>query len=445
MTARSALPRLSARDSAAVTADVLLPFVLRGPIARRPRVVGLAQRMDADSRAVRRLQAVRARYGPGPVLAPLPGRTIALILSPTHVGRVLHDSPDTFATANREKRAALSHFQPHGVLISTPTERAERRPFNGAVLQEHQPLHDFAGAFTAVVNEEAQTLVEHTRRTGVLEWDTFITVWWRIVRRVVLGHGARSDSAVTDALSRLRRNANLAYLRPRRTRVRADFERRLREHVARADPNSLAALVATMPTAPGVDPAGQMPQWLFAFEPAGMAAFRALALVASHPDVAARVRQELQSDDPNQPSTRPLLRGCVLESLRLWPTTPAILRDAVVPTEWDAGTLPAGAAVMIFAPLFHRDASALPYAHAFAPEVWSDQRSPGPPTEWPLIPFSDGPAICPGRNLVLLTTSTLLACLFADLDLRLERPLPTTVHGQLPGTLSPFHLRFLAA
>src|SRR5215208_3128453 len=110
--------RASARDSLGVVADVVMPLTARGVIVRRPPVVGVFDRMDADRRAVRRMQRLRSRYGPGPVLLAVPGRDIALVLDPDHVRRILAESPEPFATANREKVAALSHFQPHGVLIS---------------------------------------------------------------------------------------------------------------------------------------------------------------------------------------------------------------------------------------------------------------------------------------------------------------------------------------
>src|SRR5947208_3467779 len=55
-----ALPRASAADSAAFAADVLMPLAARGVIVRRPRVVGLLDRVDADRRAVRRMQRLRA-------------------------------------------------------------------------------------------------------------------------------------------------------------------------------------------------------------------------------------------------------------------------------------------------------------------------------------------------------------------------------------------------
>jgi hypothetical protein len=80
------------------------------------------------------MQLVRDRYGPGPVLLAIPGRNVALVLSGDHVTRVLEGSPEPFAVASREKRAALSHFQPQGVLVSHGAERIDRRRFNEAVL-----------------------------------------------------------------------------------------------------------------------------------------------------------------------------------------------------------------------------------------------------------------------------------------------------------------------
>ena len=103
-------------------------------IARRPRVADVAEWFDADRRAVPRMQRVRDRHRPGPVVVRLPGRTVALIVDPDHLRRVLDQSPETFSTANREKWAALASFQPHGVLISDPDQRAQRRPFNERVL-----------------------------------------------------------------------------------------------------------------------------------------------------------------------------------------------------------------------------------------------------------------------------------------------------------------------
>ena len=99
----------------------------------------------------------------------------------------------------------------------------------------------------------------------------------------------------------------------------------------------------------------------------------------------------------------------MLDTVRLWPTTPLILRETTGPTEWRGGALPAGMGIVIFVPYFDRDPERLPFADQFAPEVWLD----GQAEAYGLLPFSAGPAACPGRNLVLLTASAMLARLLA--------------------------------
>jgi len=393
-----------------VIADVVAPLLARGVIVRRPRVVDALDRLDADRRAVRRLQRVRDEHGAGPALLAAPGRDVALVLAAEDVRRVLEGSPAPFAPDTREKRAALGHFEPHGVLVSHGAERADRRAFNERVLEPERPVHAMGDALVEKVSEEAEAMLAGG---GTLTWGTFAVPWWRLVRRIVLGDGARDDHELTDMLTRLRRDANWAFLAPRRTALRERFFARLRAHLERAEPGSLAHHVASAPATPRTDPLQQVPQWLFAFDAAGMASFRAMALLAGRPE-----------RDPT------FLRATVLESLRLWPTTPAILRDTTEETVWAGGTLPAGAALVIFAPFFHRDFEG---ADAFQPGLWLDGG------EHPaLVPFSAGPAMCPGRSLVLFATSTLLTCLLDGRELR-----GSSVNGApLPATLSPFRLRF---
>jgi cytochrome P450 len=422
------ITRLSARDTAGVMLDVVAPLFAQGVIVRRPAVVAAAARLGADRRAVLRMGALRDRYGPGPVLLRLPARDVALVLSSADVHRVLVTEPELFAPANREKRAALSHFQPEGVLISEGRERAARRAFNEDVLESERPTHSLGDELVARAREEAHEIIGAARRAGQLTWDVFAPGWWRLVRRVVLGDGARDDEHVTDALTRLRRDANWAFLKPRRTRLREQVHTELSERLARLEPRSLAARIASGPGSGERAAVDQVAHWLFAFDAAAMAAFRTLALLDAHPSRRERVR--------NDPA---LLRAAVLESVRLWPTTPAVLRDATAETNWTSGTLPKGSAVVIFAPFFHRDRRRLPYADAFCPEIWLDGRAQDDPA---LIPFSDGPAICPGRNLVLLLTSSVLSALVEGDDVRQASAGPLHEGRPLPATLNPFGLRF---
>jgi hypothetical protein len=267
---------------------------------------------------------------------------------------------------------------------------------------------------------------------------------------VVLGESARDDERVTELMATLRRAANWSYLHPPRPRLRAELAERLRGYVERAEPGSLIAHAAAAsagrapdaapealaggPSAAGVDPAGQVPQWLFAYDAAGAAVLRALAVATARPEVRDRLRAEAASGAAMQPYAR----GAVLESVRLWPTTLVVLRDSTAPTTWGERELPAGTGFAILSAHFHRDRDRLDVADAFAPEAWRDGRADA---DWGLVPFSGGPVSCPGRNVVLLTAGRLLARL-AEADLVHPRA-RYLASDPLPATFDHLGTRFL--
>jgi cytochrome P450 len=431
-------PKASLRDSVAVFLEVLVPTVAKGPVIRRPRMVALAERFGLDSTAVKRMQRLRRKYGRGPLRIHFPLGSRAVILSPEHVHRVLEETPEPFATASSEKVGALAHFEPKMALISHGADRAERRRFNEEVLDTALPAHRLAERFLQVVADEADGILQAARARGELTWDEFAPGWFRVVRRVVLGDGAAEDHELTAILDQLRSDANWSFFRPRRDRKREQFFERLGDHLARAEPGSLAAVMAETHATEQTAASHQPPQWLFAFDPAGMTTFRAFALLASHPEHAERAREEIRSREGTSFQLMPYLRACVLESLRLWPTTPMVLRETTAETTWETGRLEPGTGILVFAPFFHRDDRRLADAHRFAPELWLEERTR---EDWPLIPFSAGPGICPGRNLVLLVTSAMLAALLDERHPRLvsHRLGPDE---PLPGTLDNYSLRF---
>lgn len=433
------VPTASAADSALALSEVLVPLMGRGLILRRSPVVATAERLDLDRRAVKRMQKLRQRYGAGPLLLRIPGRRMALILEPEHVHKVLDASPEPFSAATMEKEHALGQFQPDGVLVSEGPERDDRRRFNEAVLDTDRPLHQLGAAFVTKIREEAAALLAEAAADGSLDWDTFVVGWHRLVRRIALGDAAAEDHELTDLLGELRAKANWSFLRPTDRATRERFLQRLAEHVDRAEPGSLAAMMAATPSTPVTEPVQQVPQWLFAFEPAGMAVFRALALIDAHPTWQRQVRDGLSGRDLTQAQELPSLVATVLETLRLWPTTPGILRETTTPTQWERGVLPAKTSVLIHAPFFHRDDQRLDVADRFAPELW-DGRTPS--RNWPLVPFSDGPVVCPGRSLVLFSTSTMLAALLERHELRLSEAGRLEPTDRLPSVLDPFSLRY---
>lgn len=433
----SELPKASFPDSFAFLSRLVMPTLAKGVIIRRPRMVAFAERRDLDASAVRLMQRLEERYRPGPLLLGNPVRPQAVILDPQHVNRILGTSPEPFATRSSEKRAALAHFEPKGALISHGDRRGERRRFNEEVLDMERPMHRLAERFLRVADEEAQAVVRAGEDAGVLEWDAFADAWFRLVRRVVFGDMARDDHRLGAMLSTLRADANWAFLKPKRRRLRARFFDRMRPYLEHPEEGSLAAVMAATHAEDVTAPEQQVPQWLFAFDPAGMNTFRSLALLASHPEQEGRARQEIEAsgDSPELP----YLRACALEGLRLWPTTPLLLRQSTEETHWEQGRMPAGTGILIYAPFFHRDERHLDYAHRFEPGVWLRERHAG---DWPLIPFSGGPARCPGQNLVLMLTSAMLAALLRRRRYELLPAERLDPGRPLPGTLDNYGLRF---
>ncbi|MBF6174745.1 cytochrome P450 [Nocardia blacklockiae] len=433
--------RITGVRAAAILADLGFAAVASGVIARRRAVMGVLERIQADRRTVERVRQLRRAYGSGPVELAVPGRRMVVVLDPDDVARVLAQAPTPFHPANREKRAALRQFQPHGVLVSEEPVRDERRALNEAALDTDSAMHRLAGPFAEIIGEEADEIITAARQRGHLDAAQFTTAWWRLVRRLALGDAAREDHEITDELWRLRSAANWSFLVPPRRRGRERFFDRLYRYVEDARPDSLAGALAQLPGSGAVDPVGQIPHWLFAFDAAGMATSRALAALSTHPREHARAAAD--ATDPGHPTLRPYLRACVQESVRLWPTTPMILRELTAETAWRTGadrfTLAPGAGLLIPVTAFHRDPDLLPFANRFTPEIWLDGRAEQYPQ---LVPFSAGPAVCPGQNLVLFTTSTLLAHLLSAVHLRLRSHPRPTPDAPLPLTFNNFGLDF---
>ena len=444
---RTGLRKVSVFDIPAIVRDIVAPMLGKGVIIRRPWIVALSERLGLDEKAVERMQSLRAKYGSGPVLISALGRRTAILLDPDHVNRVLKGTPEPFTPATKEKRSALAHFEPGVSLIAKGAAREVSRRFNGRVLDEECPVHRLADAFVRIVDEEVGELLARIGDRegddrGVLDWEPFNIAWRRVVRRVILGAGARDDDELTDMLAKLRGAANWAFLHPGRRQLREAFFERLKGHLARAEEGSLAGLIAGMPNASEALPADQVAHYFFAFDPGGMATFRTLALVLSHPDAREKALAEIaQSEQGEGEGRRHLrfLRGCMLDCLRLWPTTPAILRESTEDTEWGGEVMPKNTHILIFAPFFHRDDQNLDHAHKFAPEMWPDGENS---TDWPFIPFSGGSGICPARNLVPMLGSAMIATL---LRARQIEPVPASKLDPLkpmPGVLDNYSLRF---
>jgi len=151
-----------------------------------------------------------------------------------------------------------------------------------------------------------------------------------------------------------------------------------------------------------------------------------------------RARQEIRDDETGR-QRMPFLRSTVLESQRLWPTTPFLLRQSTTKTVWGDKNLPAKTGLIIFTPYFHRDTERLEFADRFAPEIWKDGRTS---SHQSIVPFSDGSGVCPGRWVVLLLTGAFIAGLIDGREVTIASQHTLGPDAPLPGTMDNYTLRF---
>src|SRR5690606_13400581 len=145
---------------------------------------------------------LRERYDGAPLVLRLGPRRLVVVTDADDVRRLLDGSPEPFTPATREKTAALGHFQPEGLLISSVADRRERRPFNEAALRADQPVHDAAGAVVEAVRTGAERMADRLR--GGLDGAGFVDEFWDVVLEIVLGPRARGDRDLVEALNALR-------------------------------------------------------------------------------------------------------------------------------------------------------------------------------------------------------------------------------------------------
>ncbi len=429
--------KASIADTLAFLARVMAPTLGKGMFIRRPRMVALAARFGLDTGAVRCLQRLQRRYEADVLLLAIPGRRQAVVLSPGTLHAVLDATPDPFAPDTREKVAALSHFEPKTSLVSGPDERPQRRAFNDDLLESARPRHTMSDRIAIVITEEVDHLL--CEAGGALTWPLFTEAWHRAVRRIVLGDAARDDRLLTDMLAKLRRAGNWAFLHPGRPILNREYHRHLAGVLARGEPGSLSARIAARPDHDDPAMLDQVTQWLFAFDAAGIATFRALALVVTQAGARTRAEAEIRGRTGRSAADLLFLRACLLESVRLWPTTPAFLRETTREVAFGDGRLPRHTQVLVFAPYFHRDESRLAVAHDFVPELWLE---PHLGRRWPLVPFSEGSGTCPAHNFVPMMSSTLLAAILERRSPALRSSAQLRPDHPLPGTLNHFRLAF---
>ncbi|XP_066341977.1 cytochrome P450 89A2-like [Miscanthus floridulus] len=183
-----------------------------------------------------------------------------------------------------------------------------------------------------------------------------------------------------------------------------------------------------------------------------------LARLVAHPGVQKKLHRELSGGDQRSFQDLPYLRAVILESLRLHPPVPFILRDVVGLPEI-AGATEVGRAVplpppdgtpvrfVFMAEDIARDPKAWTDPEEFWPERFLDggegeDVSPSPgPKEIRMMPFGAGRRHCPGAGLAMIQAK----CFVAALVREFEWALPATGGGVDHTSTNALFLKVMAS
>lgn len=425
------IPALSLRDDLLFNLGYVLPLAMQGTFTRDPRWVGFWSRWHPDPAAVKFVRHLRERHRSRVLALHLGLTKSVLVLDPADIQHVLDHSPTIYADPP-PKRKGMSVFQPNAVTISRGDDWRDRRRFNEAVLGSDQPAHQYADQLLRVVREEVASAARLER------WDDFDGLFARIMRRVIFGRSARDDAELTALLRRLMRAANRP-IRFGKPKELEPFYARIRRYLRAPEPGSLVALCRQTPATARTRVENQIPHWMFAmWETLGANTVRALAAILAHPDVEAQVLGELASVDPKTPEGIVGLRyleGCLQEAMRLWPTTPMLVRETLTDDALGGAPIPAGRQVVIWNAFNHRDRVVYPLADTFSPELWADGR----PSRL-FNHLSSGPQICAGVNLLLFVGKAVVATILGQGRYVLLEP-PLDPARPLPYAYNVFDIR----
>jgi cytochrome P450 len=412
-----------------------VPYLLRGVFTKNRFWTFVFDAVDSDAHVVKFCQQLRSKYRSNLIYIRMIGGNSLLVFSENGIRRILNNSPSIYGDAEL-KAKGMSHFQPNALTISEGEEWKDRRPFNEAVLNSHQGVHEFSDSFLEVIRKEVGfSLGQINRYFGLEDFDRLFK---RIMLRVIFGGGAPSDSKLPDQLHQMMVESNRIFLLGKAKEFDAFYEK-IRRHLASPQPSSLASLCPHAPQTDSTRVENQIPHWMFAMmETLATNTMRALALILAHPAAEERVRLNIHK---NQFFTAvdihslTYLEGCLQEAMRLWPTTAMLARKTLAEDKLCGNLIPAKTQVIILNSFNHRDSETHYFADSFAPQLWLERQ-----VDYHFNHLSNGTQGCAGKNLALFIGTAVLAEFLRQGRYKLCRPaLPAA--RPLPHSFNEFQTR----
>ncbi|WP_183096220.1 cytochrome P450 [Nocardioides stalactiti] len=418
------------------TAQVGVPNVVQGLFRKREAVVSAVGKLPADHLAYRLVEGLERKYGPDPFWVRVGAEEALLLTHPEDIEVVLGGSPSPFASDPDAKRKGMAAFQPTALTISRGNLWADRRAFAESVLGTGQPVHQLAAEFAAAAVAEADALLGLDRP---MTFDDLNACFQRLTRVVVLGTAAEDDTELTDLLGQLMAAGNKMPGEP--AKGYDELHARIEQYVAAPDPTALTGLITSAPQSAATDVPGQLIHWLFAMGdtlPANL--MRTLMVLATHSKVAGVARSEVAGKDMADVEDvvgATYLAGCILEAMRLWPTTALFGRVLEEDFRWKNGQkTPAGTQVLIHNLFNHRNRARVPYADRFSPEEWTSGTAAD---DWRFNFFSHGPQGCPGAGMAIFLGQAFLGRVVNAGELKVRKG-PRIDPGRLPYALDIYAL-----
>lgn len=141
-------------------------------------------------------------------------------------------------------------------------------------------------------------------------------------------------------------------------------------------------------------------------------------LLACHPDIQERLRDEALASDLSDLSSFTFTERVLRESMRLYPPIWALERRAVRDDELGGHPIPAGSTVVISPWVTHRHPDFWEEPGRFDPDRFTEERSEGRPS-LAYLPFGAGPRFCVGGHFAMMEALVITALVVRRWRLRL--------------------------
>jgi cytochrome P450 len=443
-------------------------IVDRAPGPRALPVLGGMLQLRGDPLA--RIVALRAQYGGFIRLGPLGPRELFLVTEPTAVRRVLLDNH-----TNYKKGLAAQRLRPilgQGSLLLEGDEWRRRRRLVQPALHK-QKIAAYVGAFV----EHTDAMLDRWRAAEAASLDAreeMLKLTMGLTLRNMFCADAVELRPLIDAWHVLYDELSRARMRvlprpsfwDRRRRqeiagavatMHRVLEALIRERRSLDDGSVLAMLLAARDAERGT-PLSEaelrdelMTIFVGGYENSSNALAFTLALLAAHPEVAARQREEVELHlGGRTPAVTDLTalrytRAVLEEAMRLYPPSWMITREALDDDVVAGFRVRRGSQLLISGYGLHR-----------APELWTEPEKFRPERFLPdapeavqrdrfaYIPFGGGPRVCLGEQYALVEMTCVLARLAQKVTVRLAAGTRIAGHGNV-GLRPRYPLRLVPA